>query len=136
MRAYTVAATAAVLGVSRKWVDNVLSHHQVTGVFQKKQGIARRVTPVALLTLDLTLQLSQILGTPISYALSIADRLIATQGREVDLGGTASISLRTDIEALQVSLQERLEYALEATPSPQRGRPHARPHRQLKTDRE
>ena len=57
MRAYTVAASAFTLGVNTKWLDNVLSHHRVDGVFQQRQGISRRLTPAALLTLEIAARL-------------------------------------------------------------------------------
>ena len=123
LRAYTVAATAVTLGVSKKWVDNVLSHHQVDGVLQKKQGIARRVTPAGLLTLEIALHLGRSLGVPISRALDLAGRLIAAQGREVSLGEEPTLRARLDIQAFASALSSRVERALEITPTPWRGRP-------------
>lgn len=123
MRAYTVAATAVALGVSSKWVDNVLSHHQVPGVHQARQGIARRVTPTALLILDIALGLVRSLGLPLPQALETARLLIDARGRGVSLSGTASIQIRADVEALTEDLNVRLERAVEMSPTPRRGRP-------------
>lgn len=123
MRAYTVAATAVTLGVSKKWVDNVLSHHRVNGVHHARQGILRRVTPAGLLTLEIALALGRTLGIPIAYALEISNELIATREGELQLPGPPSITLRVDIEAMERTLNARLERALEMTPVPRRGRP-------------
>jgi hypothetical protein len=123
VRAYTVAATAVTLGVSKKWVDNVLSHHRVLGVHQARQGILRRVTPAGLLNLELALTLGRDLRVPIARALEISNDLIAAKGEEVQLAGSSSIRLRADVEAIARALNNRLEHALEMTPVPKRGRP-------------
>ena len=123
MRAYTVAATAVALGVSSKWVDNVLSHHQVPGVHQARQGIARRVTPAALLILDIALGLVRSLGLPLPQALDTARRLIDAKGSGITLSGAASIQIRADMAALTDDLNVRLERAVEMSPIPRRGRP-------------
>jgi hypothetical protein len=123
MRAYTVAATAVTLGVSKKWVDNVLSHYRVNGVHQARQGILRRVTPDGLLALEIALNLGRALGVPIARALDIAHDLISARGGEIQLTGSPSITLRADLDAMARALSPRLERALEMTPIPNRGRP-------------
>jgi len=123
MRAYTVAATAVTLGVSRKWVDNVLSHHRVNGVHQARQGILRRVTPTGLLNLEIALGLGRALGIPIARALDISNDLMVARGGEIQLSGPPSITLRVDVDTMERALNARLEHALEMTPIPRRGRP-------------
>lgn len=123
MRAYTVAATAVALGVSSKWVDNALSHHQVPGVYQTRQGIARRMTPMALLILDVALRLVRSLGLPLTQALETAQRLIDAGGAGITLPGALSIEIRADVRTLTKDLNARLERAVEMSPTPRRGRP-------------
>ena len=123
MRAYTVAATAIALGVNSKWVDNVLSHHRVPGVLQGRQGIARRVTPQALLVLDVALKLVRALALPLPRALETAHRLIAAREDGIQLRGVTSIHLGADVKALADDLTIRLERAVEISPTPRRGRP-------------
>jgi len=123
MRAYTVAATAVTLGVSKKWVDNVLSHHQVPGVLQEKQGIIRRVTPAGLLTLEIAASLVRALSLPIAQALEIAARLIAARGTEIRLPDALSIRINADVKTITHELNTRLEKAIEISPTPRRGRP-------------
>ena len=104
-------------------MDNVLSHHHVPGVHQTRQGIARRVTPAALLVLDVTLRLVRSLGMPLPQALETARRLVdATEG-VIALSGEASIQISADVEALTNDLNARLERAVEMSPTPRRGRP-------------
>ena len=126
MRAYTVAATAVTLGVSRKWVDNVLSHHRVNGVHQARQGILRRVTPSGLLNLEIALGLGRVLGIPIARALDISNDLMAAKGGEIQLSGPPLITLRVDVDTMERALNARLEHALEMTPIPRRGRPRSK----------
>ena len=121
MRAYNVAATAVTLGVSQKWLDNVLSHHRVPGVLNEKQGIQRQVTPKGLLMLEVALMLQRSLKIPISRAVEVAGELISARGREVAL--ESGVILRVDVDSISHRLQTRLEHALEITPIPRRGRP-------------
>lgn len=123
MRAYTVATTAVALGVSSKWVDNALSHHRVRGVYQARQGIARRVTPAALLVLDLAVSLVRSLALPLPRALETAQRLIDAGGKGVTLPGALSIEISANLNTLTNDLNARLERAVEMSPTPRRGRP-------------
>jgi hypothetical protein len=122
VRAYTVATTAVALGVTAKWVDNVLSHHQVSGVYQERQGIARRVTPAALLVLDIALKLARSLGLTVPQALETAQRLVDADGGRITLPGVP-IQLGADVGALATDLNVRLERAVEVSPIRRRGRP-------------
>jgi hypothetical protein len=123
VRAYTVAATAIALGVSKKWVDNILSHHRIPGVLQKRQGISRRVTPDALLRLELVGILTTALDIPILRALELTHQLIARQGKGIDLPESRHLRFSADIPAIAADLNSRLAHALEISPSPRRGRP-------------
>ncbi len=123
LRAYTVAATAVTLGVSRKWVDNLLSHHQVPGVLQTKQGVVRRVTPDGLLILEILVALVGTLGLPAARALDLAKRIISANGKEMALPQLSSIRISADLAAISDGLRDRLDQALEITPTPKRGRP-------------
>jgi hypothetical protein len=123
LRAYTVATTAVTLGVSKKWVDNVLSHHRVPGVLQQKQGIARRVTPAGLLALEIGVCLGRAFAIPIAQALEIANQLMEAKGDTIQLPSIPSIRVVADIETITSELNTRLERAVEMTPNPKRGRP-------------
>jgi hypothetical protein len=106
-----------------KWVDNVLSHHRIPGVVQRRQGISRRLAPQAVLALDIALRLSKTLGVPTSRALELSSRLLSQPAdREtLDLGQGVSISIATD--EIRSELLDRLAHAVEVAPSPRRGRP-------------
>lgn len=118
-RAYTVATVGLALGTSAKWVDNVLFRVVVPGVTQSRQGVSRRISVEGVLELALIHQLSEELGVPIEIAVNHSRHL--TQTGELMVG--AGLSLRLDRKEQLRKLETRLEYAVEATPVPRRGRP-------------
>jgi hypothetical protein len=121
-RAYTVATAALALDVPAKWVDNILSHHTVSGVDQQRQGVTRKLSIDGLLVLALTTFLIQELGAPAPKAIGIAEALLGNDGRYESPRG---LSLILNLSAFQTSLLERLENAVEMAPVPRRGRPAA-----------
>ena len=121
-RAYTVATAALALGVTAKWVDNVLSHNRVLGIRQLKQGIARHLSIDGLLILGLTALLISELGLPTAKAISLAEGIVKTNGRHSSGQG---LSVQIDLASFQARLFERLENAVEIAPVPRRGRPRA-----------
>ncbi|HUQ20020.1 MAG TPA: hypothetical protein VM099_10445 [Gemmatimonadaceae bacterium] len=123
MRAYTVAAAAVTLGVPKKWIDNVLSHYEVEGVVQQRQGIVRRITPAGLLNLEIALHLNRTLDIPVKTALAVASQVAKAEGGEVQLSDDGIVQLRVNVHSVSQSLIQRLDRALEITPTPRRGRP-------------
>ena len=119
-RAYTIATAALALGTSVKWLDNTMSHYRVAGVVQEKQGVARRITVDALLTLSIVLLLTTELGNTVPAAIEIAQKLIAAGG---SLESSSGFKIALDLETFRNSLISRLEKAVEVAPLPRRGRP-------------
>jgi hypothetical protein len=120
-RAYTVATAALALGTSLKWLDNVLSHNQVSGVTQDRQGVSRRLTVDGLVVLGLAVLLIQELGVPTPRAITLAEDLAKHEGRHVARDGMLNLEL--DFAPFRARLLERLENAVEVAPVPRRGRP-------------
>ncbi len=121
MRSYTVAAAALSLGMSPKWLDNALSHHQVDGVVRVRQGVSRRLSQRSLLTLYLAVTLVTDLGTPLKKALQLAKSLSESDGP----GGVVlphGLRLTIDIDDARRQLAADLAKAVEAAPVPKRGR--------------
>jgi hypothetical protein len=123
MRAYTVATTAVTLRMPEKWLDNVLSQNTVDGVIRKRQGVARRLTPKAVLTLDIAARLVRALGATMPAALRLARQLIEQGTDRADVDAGEGLRLTLDLQAIERDLMERLAQAVEIAPSPQRGRP-------------
>lgn len=128
MRAYTVAATAVTLEMPGKWVDNTLSHFQVPGVSQSRQGVSRKLTPQAILILAISLRLTRDLGIPFQLALDLAKRLAELDDAEARLTIGGEISLGINVVSVARDTDARLAHAVEVTPIPRRGRP-PRKHR-------
>ncbi|HEU4748104.1 MAG TPA: hypothetical protein VFS56_06350 [Gemmatimonadaceae bacterium] len=119
-RAYTVGTIALTLGVPTRWVDNILSHHRVSGVVQKRQGVARKVAFEGLLQLSLSLSLIDELEIPAASALRVASSMLATGGRYDTPTG---ISISIDLDQVRTDLEGWLAQAVEIAPVPRRGRP-------------
>lgn len=119
MRGYTVVTSAVALNVDYKWLDNLLSHHVVSGVRQARQGVSRTVSFEALRLIAIALELAGELQTPLPRALVWAGRLAA--GENPAQAGNLTISVA--LEAIDRRLAERLAYAVEVAPIPRRGRP-------------
>lgn len=119
-RAYTAGTAALTLDVPFKWLDNVLSHHTVPGVTQARQGIARRVSVEALISLSLTILIIQDLDIPTERALSLAITLGQAHGHYTSPKG---IRVEVDLSSIQAELLSRLAHAVEVAPAPKRGRP-------------
>jgi hypothetical protein len=105
-----------------KWVDNVLSQNRIDGVVRLRQGVARRLAPRAVVTLDIALRLSEALGASISAALAIAAKLLQQREHEfMEIG--QGLRLSVDISRIEADVMDRLANAVEIAPSPRRGRP-------------
>lgn len=123
MRGYTVTTVAVTLKMPPKWVDNVLSHHRVPGVSQARQGVARRITPQAVLVLEIALRLSRSLAAPIQRSLEIAAEAARIGGHEARISLTPVAELVVNVAAIEAETMLRLADAVEVAPVPRRGRP-------------
>jgi hypothetical protein len=110
------------LGVSGKWIDNILSHHKVPGMRQERQGIARRLSVEGLLVLAVTTLLIDQLGLPTAKAIIAAEEIVKGSGR---YRAGEELSIEIDLTVFQARLLEKLESAVEIAPIPRRGRPPA-----------
>ena len=119
-RAYTIATAALTLEMPVKWLDNTLSHIDIPGVFQERQGVARRITIDGLLILSITSLLINQLGLSLFRAVDLAEKLASTNGLYTSPAG---VGIRLDLETVRINLLERLERAVEITPIRKRGRP-------------
>ena len=125
MRTHTVATVALTLNTSAKWIDNVLSHHELPGVTRARQGIPRRLNERAVLVLAIALDLASSLRLPLRPAIAIAGQLADTDGpvgrHRPDPG--SSIELTVNLDEVAQDLARRLARAAEIAPTPRRGRP-------------
>src|SRR4051812_40780995 len=95
MRAYTVATAAVTLRMPSKWLDNVLSQHQIDGVIKRRQGIARKLTPRAVVTLDIAVRIATAFGASLPAAIRLSKEFVTQQGDRsvIDAGDGLTLSL-------------------------------------------
>jgi hypothetical protein len=125
MPLYNTSTTAAAIGVSAKWLDNLLSHNKVEGVQSERQGVARRLAFPAVATVALAHEIVTSSSIPVAAALRIAGELLASTDGVARL--TPSLTLALDAPAFRAELLERLAQAVEDAPRPVRGRPRKQP---------
>ena len=126
MRSYTVAIASLAIDAPRKWTDNLISLHAVSGIRSAKRGVARRISHPALIRLAIVRQLHTELRLGVADALKFASQLMdSSDSPNVFTCGHIRVSI--DRPALERALEKCLRDALESAPVPRRGRPPRRP---------
>jgi len=118
LRAVTTATAAAVIGIERKALDNMLSRLDESVVPKGRQGVERRVPISLLVDLVLTTELIARLGAPVREAFALAQRLARGDS---ELG--PFLSIQADLERIRLELDRQLEVAIESVVRRPRGRP-------------
>lgn len=123
-RSYSAKLIALTVGESSKWVDNLLSHHQLPGVSRSKQGVERQVTDEGLLAIEVTRMLASELEIPFSRAAAIARSAVASRSESPLRFVTESgIAVVFPLAAIESRLRQRMIEAVEAIGRVPRGRP-------------
>lgn len=123
-RSYDVRVTALATGMPIKWIDNLLSHHELPGVERARQGIERRINDLGLMAIELVRILSREAGMTVAEAARIARQALAgSRGRDISMTLATGVELRIHATTLEERLRERLADAIDAAPRVQRGRP-------------
>ena len=117
---YSVRVAALALDVPVKWIDNVLSHHELVGVSRTTHGVPRRLDDNALLALALCRTLAAETGMPIARAASLARDIVESGGR-VAIG--PGVALDVALDDVRRGLRARAIDAAEAVFHVRRGRP-------------
>ena len=120
MRAYSSAVVANALEVDRRWLDAVIAQNHIAGVQRERQGVSRAISPAAVLTIAVAIELMQALQTPVAGALHLAKALLLDAGEHSPAAG---MTVRIDIHAIERRMAARLAEAVDAHPPPRRGRP-------------
>lgn len=122
MRSYDVAVASLAIGVPARWIDNVLSRHEIPGVRHTARGVTRRLSPAAIEFLEVVRILTAEIGLPVPRAVELARAV--SDARPVSFGDTAT--LQVDTEAVARRIAARLPDAVDSAPRPRRGRPPRR----------
>jgi hypothetical protein len=121
--AYTVAVAAFAVGVHDKWIDNLLSHHELPGVIASRQGVPRIITGAGLMAIELVRIMTDELGMTTPAACAIARAVLGNAEPALNYHTRSGIALHFPLPDLERSLQERLRDAIDAVPRRARGRP-------------
>jgi hypothetical protein len=123
-RAYSVRIAAVALDVSPKWVDNVLSQHEVPGVVSSRQGVERSISDLGIRALELIRIGSQELGMSVARSVEVA--IATASAPDARFATRSGAEIRFELDVIDRRLRERLVDAIEATPRLARGRPRTR----------
>ena len=121
MPAYHIGIVAVATSVDPKWVDNLLARFLLPGVERAGQGVARRISPQGLRHIMLVRWLTQDLALPLSRAVDLAIRSLASESGVVAVG--PGLELRIDIPRLSADAETLLADAVESHVPRRRGRP-------------
>jgi hypothetical protein len=122
VRAFNLSTVAHTLGVSERWLDNVLSHHDLVGVERERQGVSRRLSPETVTALHIANHLISSLGATTGRALGIAEELTANGVADLAPG----ITITVDRDSTNATLNARVLEAVQVAPPKARGRPPKR----------
>lgn len=119
MRLYSVVVASLAIDAPTKWLDNLLSHHQIPGVIAERRGVARRIPYGALMYLALVRELHVALHLGVRDAVRVADAMLSGGDDAVHASGHLRVTF--DRAALERDVTLRLRAALESAPAPRRG---------------
>lgn len=123
-RSYGVRITALITGAPFKWLDNLMSRHELFGVNRERQGVERRISEDGLLAVEMCRMLNLELGVSLSRAVAIANGCMREAGGgELRYTTPSGLSLHVPIAAARARLRERMMEAVEMVASAPRGRP-------------
>ena len=124
MRSYDTRVAALAIRAPAKWIDNLLSQHEIVEVVCSQRGVTRRISFPALVHLAVTHELHDALGMGVRDALELSRALLSSAQ---DAGvQTGHLRIALDRNALERTLNVRLREVLESAPTPRRGRPPRR----------
>lgn len=124
MPSYNTATVASALGVSPKWLDNLLSHNDLDGAPRTSQGVSRRLSFATVAVLALAKELIDTVDLKTSAAVELASQLLNSSTGELIISPRLRIQVQAD--SLHADVLHSLARAVEIAPSPRRGRPPKR----------
>ena len=127
-RSYNVRTVAFAIGAPAKWLDNVLSRHQLPGVSQSRQGVERLINDEGLLAIEVTRMLVLELGIPLTHSVPITRAALAERGGdEARFVAPGGVAIQIPLDRIRERLRFQILAAMEAVPNVSRGRPRGDP---------
>src|SRR4051812_37687149 len=81
-RSYDAKTIALAIKVPFKWVDNLLSHHQLPGVSTGHQGLQRRINDEGVIAIELVRMLASDLGVGLARAVELTRSVLSERAAE------------------------------------------------------
>lgn len=123
-RTYGIRLAALALIVPLKWIDNLLSHHELPGVIRSRQGVERRITEEGLLAIEMVRLVSAEIGAPLTRAAHIVrSALRARSSGPMTYPAGQGVAVVFDVARIEGALRERIIEAMEFVARIPRGRP-------------
>lgn len=123
-RSYNVRIAALITDAPIKWIDNLLSRHELIGIDKSRQGVERRISDDGLLAVELCRILNLELGVSIRQAVAIANACMRREdGPDLRLTLPSGLSLHFPAAATRARLRDRTREAVEMVAIAPRGRP-------------
>ena len=123
-RSYDIGLVALAVGMRSKWVDNLLSHHELPGVSRSRQGVQRRITDDGLLAIELVRMFAADLDMSVAKATLLARAALDARSENgATLRTPSGIALSLDLDAIERRLTERVVDAVDSVARVPRGRP-------------
>ena len=119
LRSYHAAVIALAIDVDPKWLDNLLSHHEIGAVGRGRQGLSRRISSADAVAIAIVRRLVSELSIPVRRAAELSAELLRNE--RADLGPGLELSI--DRVAVTREVERRLLDASEMAVPARRGRP-------------
>lgn len=127
MPSYDISTAAFVVRAPKKWVDNVTSHHALSGVDSSKRGVRREFSFEGVVLLALIRSMIDDLGVPLRRAIEVAEKALRSVDGSVGFPSGSTFSIQQEMIVRDV--RQRLLEAAESVPRIRRGRPPRHQHR-------
>ena len=120
-RLYHVDIARHAASADSKWVDNLLSHHQIPGVESGRQGSSRRISVGGIEHIALIRLLTAQLQLSVAVAVALAARLLTVDSDALPLGH--GLELRLDLAEFRRRVHRSIDDGVESVTPARRGRP-------------
>ena len=126
-RSYSARITALITGVQPKWLDNLLSRHDLPGIARSHQGVERRISDDGVLAVELCRILNIELGVSLARAAAIVDHCMeGPVDTELRYATESGLLVSLSVQETRARLRERTMEAIDMVAITPRGRPRLR----------
>jgi hypothetical protein len=122
-RSYSTRLIALTTGADYRWLDNLLSRHDLPGVSRTERGVERRISDDGVLTIELVRILNIELGVSVAAAVGISRVIQGPPAKRGEYRTVSGLVLTLPLDDIRQRLRARLAEATEFIANVPRGRP-------------